>query len=170
MDMPVIQKAAKKKTRPLVSVATLAEIAHIYAVSGQTVKQWRADGMPGKPGKYVLNTVSNWLRTDGPWKPYTRASAAASTTEDPLLADGDSPALERYRLAKAKHAELDLEQRKGDLIDKEKCRDVLGRWGAIIRKMGDRVSKRFGTEANQMIRESLDECESIVRGLQDADS
>jgi hypothetical protein len=90
-------------------------------------------------------------------------------SDDPLLADGDSPALERYRLAKAKHAELDLEQRKGELIDKEKCRDVLARWGSTIRKMGDRISKRFGIEANQMVSEAIDECESIVKGLANAD-
>lgn len=98
-----------------------------------------------------------------------RTRAPAPTSDDPLLADGDSPALERYRLAKAKHAELDLEQRRGELIDLSKCRDLFGRWGSVIRKMGDRVSKRFGVEANQMVAEAIDECDSIVRGLGNAD-
>ena len=88
---------------------------------------------------------------------------------DPLLVEGDSPGLERYRLAKAKHAELDLEQRRAELIDLAKCRDLFGRWGSVIRKMGDRVSKRFGVEANQMVAEAIDECDSIVRGLGNAD-
>ncbi len=30
--------------------------------------------------------------------------SAIKSVDDPLLADGDSPGLERYRLAKAKHA------------------------------------------------------------------
>ena len=89
--------------------------------------------------------------------------------DDPLLADGDSPGLERYRLAKAKHAELDFEERQGTLIDKEKCRDILARWGVVIRKMGDRVSKRFGIEANRIVSEAIDECQSVVEGLANAD-
>ena len=122
--------------------------------------------MPGTPKEYVLQDVSKWLRTQGPWKPYQKPEASS---DDPLLAEGDSPALERYRLAKAKHAELDLEQRRGELIDLAKCRDLFGRWGSVIRKMGERVSKRFGVEANQMVAEAIDECDSIVRGLGNAD-
>lgn len=91
------------------------------------------------------------------------------TPDDPLLDDGDSPALERYRLAKAKHAELDYAEREKQLIDKEKCRDVLSQWGNVIRKMGDRVSRRFGVEANQIVSEAIDECESVVKGLANAD-
>jgi len=125
--------------------------------------------MPGRPKEYILQDVSKWLRTEGPWKPYHKPEPAASSPDDPLLAGGDSPALERYRLAKAKHAELDLEQRKGELIDKEKCRDVLARWGNVIRKMGDRLSKRFGIEANQMVSEAIDECESVVKGMASVD-
>jgi phage terminase Nu1 subunit (DNA packaging protein) len=98
-----------------------------------------------------------------------RTRAPVQASDDPLLAEGDSPALERYRLAKAKHAELDLEQRRAELIDLAKCRDLFGRWGSVIRKMGDRVSKRFGSEANQMVAEAIDECDSIVRGLGNAD-
>jgi phage terminase Nu1 subunit (DNA packaging protein) len=151
-------------TRLAWTADTQSEVAEFFNVSVDTVKNWAKQKMPGKPRAYRLDHIAIWLRTEGPG-----SKANKIQSDDPLLADGDSPALERYRLAKAKHAELDLEQRKGELIDKEKCRDVLARWGSTIRKMGDRVSKRFGIEANQMVSEAIDECESIIKGLANAD-
>ncbi len=86
-------------------------------------------------------------------------------SDDPLLAAGDSPGLERYRMAKAKLAELDLEARKEQLIDREKARDVFGRWATLIRRAGERLSKRWGNEAAAMLNETLDECGAIVQEL-----
>ena len=151
-------------TRLLWTAETQGEVAEFFGVSVDTVKNWAKQKMPGRPRAYRLDQIAIWLRTEGPG-----SKALRSASDDPLLAEGDSPALERYRLAKAKHAELDLEQRRGELIDLAKCRDLFGRWGSVIRKMGDRVSKRFGVEANQMVAEAIDECDSIVRGLGNAD-
>lgn len=86
-------------------------------------------------------------------------------SDDPLLADGDSPGLERYRMAKAKHAELDLELRRGELIDVSKCRDVLAKWASVLRRSGDRIA-RVSPDGSRMLNEALDECESIVKGLE----
>ena len=151
-------------TRIAWTADTQGEVAEFFNVSVDTVKNWAKQKMPGRPRAYRLDQIAIWLRTEGPG-----SKALRSAADDPLLADGDSPALERYRLAKAKHAELDLEQRRAELIDLAKCRDLFGRWGSVIRKMGDRVSKRFGSEANQMVAEAIDECDSIVRGLGNAD-
>ena len=88
-----------------------------------------------------------------------------TVSDDPLLADGDSPALERYRLAKAKHAELDLEHRRGELIDVGKCRDVLAKWASVLRRSGDRIA-RVSPDGSRMLGEALDECQTIVKGLE----
>lgn len=141
-------------------VKTQADVAEAYAVAVDTVKRWRSEGMPGKNGCYVLGEISAWLRTEGPWKPHAKPQSIPG--DDPLLADGDSPALERYRLAKAKHAELDLEERRARLIDREKCREVLARWAAEIRLMGERLAKQHGNEAAETVNDALDECKSIV--------
>lgn len=85
-------------------------------------------------------------------------------TGDPLLVEGDSPALERYRLARAKHAELDLALRCGELIEVAKCRDILARWASVLRRGGERIG-RMHPEAGRALSESLDECESIVREI-----
>lgn len=90
--------------------------------------------------------------------------AREAANGDQLLA-GDSPALERYRLAKAKHAELDLENRRGQLIDRTKCREVLGRWAAILRRTGEVLSSRYGNDTAEEMNDALKECAIVVNDL-----
>ena len=154
--MPTKNQRTKKQR----SAASLAEVADIYAVNLDSVKRWRSEGMPGRPGAYVLHDISQWLRSDGPW---SAKAKAPSPSEDPLLSDGDSPGLERYRLAKAKHAELDLEHRKGELIEKDKAKAVLSRWAWLIRQMGERLAKRYGNDVAVTINDTLAECRRAVQ-------
>ena len=137
------------------------ELSEFFGVGIDTVKNWAKQGMPGTRGSYRLDLVAQWLRRDGPWQRWDRGSESA----DPLLAEGDSPALERYRLAKAKLAELDLENRKGDLIEVAKCRDLLARWAVVLRRMGERLAKRYGNDASLTVNESLSECKSVADGM-----
>ena len=153
---------AKKKTNNDTTVVftSLGRVALNFNVSPDTVKTWRSQGMPGEPGHYPMPEICEWLRSDGPWA--DRKKYPPTESDDPLL-DGDSPALERYRLAKAKHAELDLEARKSELIERDKCRDVLARWATVIRRMGERLAKRHGKDAATSVNRSLEECERIIK-------
>lgn len=81
---------------------------------------------------------------------------------DPLLAGGDSVGLERFRLAKAKIAEMDLAERCGELIDVSKARDILGRWASILRRAGERIG-RLSPEAGKILADSLDELQDVIR-------
>ena len=89
------------------------------------------------------------------------AKARVVSSGDPLLDGGESPALERYRLAKAKHAELDLAHRKGELIDVEKSRSIMLRWGKHLRRAGELIGRKC-TECHEILAESLRECEEII--------
>lgn len=109
---------------------TQAGVAKFFRVSGSAVARWALDGMPGARGQYDLSEILHWLRTQGPWRP----KAAPADTDDPLLAAGDSPALERYRLAKAQHAEMDLAARRAELLPTNQVVEVIVRVGGRIRK------------------------------------
>ncbi len=149
---------------------TIAETARFVGCTSQNL---RATYLPHlspddvQPGRPVLIRVAGLVELIVARRVADATRAATPVSADPLLsAAGDSPGLERYRLAKAKHAELDLEQRRGSLVDLAKCRDVFGQWAAVLRRAGQRIG-RMHPEAGRALSEGLDECQSIVRGLSD---
>jgi hypothetical protein len=65
------------------------------------------------------------------------------------MLDGPAtPALEKYREARAALANLDLEQRKGGLLKREDVHVGLARISAIIRQAGDTLQRLFGADAH----------------------
>ena len=81
---------------------------------------------------------------------------------DPLLAGGDSPGLERYRLAKAELAELDVAERQKQVVNVKDVEQIIGIVAARIRSLGDRMVKRFGKDARKMIDRSLDDAQKEI--------
>lgn len=135
-----------------------ADVAVVYAVSLDTVKSWAKQGMPGEPGAYELPAISAWLRGKGPWRQHAKIES-----DDPLLSDGDSPGLERYRLAKAELAELELAERKKSLIERGKVRIVFSRLAAVLKRMGEEIGIEFGDRAAVAVREAMGECREAAR-------
>lgn len=148
-----------RKSKTGIKVGTHAEVADVYDVSPETVSKWCKRGMPGRHGAYKLREISHWLRERNLGNVHEKRMEAS----DPLLvADVDSPGLERYRLAKAAITELELERLKGTLIPLEKVRESLGRWASLIRRMGEMLGRRFGQEAAQAMNETLAECRRMM--------
>lgn len=79
-----------------------------------------------------------------------------------VVEGGDSPNLERCRLAKAQLLELELQQKKGVLLPREKVRSGLGRFAAIIRQLGERLGKRHGPEVFGSVNDALDDCQRVI--------
>jgi hypothetical protein len=77
--------------------------------------------------------------------------------DDPLMAGGDSPALERYREKKADLADLELKERQNQLIPRDQARQVLGRMAMIQRNGGECLGKQFGPAALVLFNEILDD-------------
>lgn len=146
-----------------VAATSLGEVAQIYDVTEDTVKRWRAQGMPGKNREYILQDISRWIRAEGPWKPHRKADQPS----DPLLVgSGDSPGLERYRLAKAEHAEIDLAVRRGTAVEREKIKNVLVMWASAWRRMAAQLVKKYPGIA-VFLDKAMKEFESIIGSLDD---
>lgn len=101
-----------------------------------------------------------------------RRNGTIQTDDDPDLevAEGGSVNLERYRFYKAEHAKTDLEKKHGELVSRTDVIDMHSRWSRVFRSMCERVEKRFGTEAYNLVTDALDECEQIVRQFTANDS
>jgi len=94
------------------------------------------------------------------------------TSDDPLLstAAGDSPSLERYRLAKAKLAEHDLSEREKVLVRADLLNEAIRAGVAVNRATGDRLSRQFGNAAGEIFNEGLEEfLAAALRVLKDND-
>ena len=79
------------------------------------------------------------------------------TTSDPELAGDGSPALERYRAARAEIAEYDLQIRRGDLMARADVHAGLTEAGAILRRKIARLRKAYGDDAAQIITDAVDD-------------
>jgi len=83
---------------------------------------------------------------------------------DPLLTGGpDSPALERYRTARAESAEIDVSERKRETVTFALLWPVLERFSGLIRRGGETLQHRFGTDAATVFNDALDEAERVIR-------
>lgn len=73
-----------------------------------------------------------------------RHKLAGSNGDNHLLAGVNSPALERYRNARARLAELDLQERENQLLPRDRVHDALSRLGALMRMpLAPNVRKRL---------------------------
>lgn len=74
----------------------------------KTIARWTKDGMPRSDDKtYCLPKVVEWL---------LEREKEAVLADQAMAGTNESPALERYRQARAETAELDLSVKKGELI------------------------------------------------------
>jgi len=75
----------------------------------------------------------------------------------PLLVGGDSPALERYRAARAELLKLDRRLREEDLLDRGRVHDRLGQAAGILRGAAETLQRQYGPEAHAVFAKALDD-------------
>ncbi len=142
-----------KKIRKYWVARTQADVANIFGVSSKTVQNWRAAGMPGQRGAWPLGKIAKWLRAEGPWK---------SAGDDPLMQGENSPALERYREARADKAENDVKIQEGKYIDRDLTHEAFAIAAGINRVTGRKLEKMFGREALNIFNAGFVQSENAV--------
>lgn len=138
-------------------VTTQADVASHFDVERSTVLGWRRKGMPGQPKRYDLGEISTWLKKRG-----LGPNRKPAIEDEDLTGPSDSPGLERYRLAKAKLAEIELAKQQGSVVSREVSRDILGRIASLFRRYGERLSKRHGPEEAKLFNEVLENAQQII--------
>ena len=93
-----------------------------------------------------------------------REAAKLAPAADPLM-DGTSPELERYRKARASLAELELESRKGALLDRRVVHEGLSAIAGIYRRAGARLRHEFGDAAYQIVEECWDDATRKIESM-----
>lgn len=123
---------------------TLDEVAFVVGVTRRTVQDWQKRGCPGERGRYPLRAIIEWCKANV-WK---AKPALVLTGEEAALADGsDSPALERWREARAAMAEIDLQQRQGDMVALEDVAEMMRIAASRFREAGEKLIRKYGNDA-----------------------
>lgn len=133
-----------------------AEVGRAFGVSQQTIARWIARGLPGGKGCYPVDAVCRWYRG------YMDDRLQEAATDPLIAADGDSPALEEYRRHRARLAELDVAEREKSLINGSHVQGALLAAMRVVRAAGERLQRRFGIEAHQILDEALDDGEKAI--------
>ncbi len=110
-DISAIRKFERKRENEnqlkVLTAIPQKMLVELLGTSRKILCEWEAEGLPRNPDRnYNLFAVLAWLKDR-----WIRKSKEQS--------DRESPALERYRLAKAQQAELELDRLKGNLLDAE---------------------------------------------------
>ncbi len=91
-----------------------------------------------------------------------RARLAADNGDGEMAAGPPSAALERWRRAKASMAELDLQERRNQLLPLDKVHEALGRLCAIMRTAGETLQRQHGPDALKILDDALDDYERQI--------
>jgi hypothetical protein len=83
-----------------------------------------------------------------------------ASEDDPLLQTAQSsPALEAYRKERARLAQLDRMEREQTLMPREDVRASLAFMASLIRRATERLQRRYGEGAADLIRSTIDDFE-----------
>jgi len=82
---------------------------------------------------------------------------------DDMLVGESSPALERYRTARAGLAELDLEREQKTHVALADLGPALSRFTARLRQAGEILQRRFGSDASDILNDAIEEAADIVK-------
>jgi hypothetical protein len=94
---------------------------------------------------------------------FLAANARKLSQDDELMSsDVPSPALERYREARAAMARLDLLERKGIIVRRDRIREALARIAAGMRIAAERLTREYGSEIGQELLDILTEAERDI--------
>jgi phage terminase Nu1 subunit (DNA packaging protein) len=153
-------KAKKRdgEAAPKWTAATYAEIATFCGTAVDTVKRWAGQGMPrGRP--YDLAAIVRWLRERGPWRAHPESTPRAGASS--------AAPLERYRAGRARLTELEIEEREGILVRRERVHGDLARFAAILRRAGERLQQEFGAGAHEILDSGLRDALRVADGICD---
>jgi hypothetical protein len=161
-------------------LTSIEEVAKFADVAAQSVRYWLLKGMPrtqtgnGKLNACTYNAadIFRWYRTEGPGAPRRGSGSGGNGSqsliplgvdESELLSGPDTPALERFRLARARLSELEYERQKSTVVPIEEMVAEVSGLAGHLRKLGEQLGQHFGPDAQRMLNDALAEYRDMAR-------
>ena len=152
----------RKSKRPGPGWFTREELADIFAVTVTQIDRRHKKLAPAD----AVQTVDRktFYRPAGIIAAMIREASTPAAGADPdnamLLAPGDSPALERWRAARADVAEIERDERLNKVADVEILNAAVRPALVAMRSTGDRLVREFGNAAGDIFNEGVNEFEA----------
>lgn len=140
---------AKPNGRQRERTTSKTALADFAGCSTNTIREW--EKLPGYP-KAADGSVCKWDLAV--WHSQRLLAADAPELSG---TDGDSPGLERYRLARASQEEIRLQVMRGAFMDREWMHRALMEIASVFRGTGDLLQRDFGDGATAIFDDGLDE-------------
>ena len=142
----------------------IADMPRVFGVSGHSFDRYvrpliLKDAMRTEDRKilvYCRDAIESWA---------LHKFQAPAADGDPMLVSGDSPALERYRLAKAQHAELDLAERSHELVSVAQLTAAWDLVSSSWRRACNVLENQCGPEAKRILDEVLNAAEQSIENM-----
>ena len=123
---------------------TQTDLAWIFGVSRTTLIRWAKQDLPrGRNKRYDLSAAIGWYKQ------------RLDDSSDGAIALSDDQEGRRYRRAKASLAELDLEERRGGLVDRAENRKWLGEIAAFMRNALEKIQREW-PDAYRILDSAMD--------------
>ena len=84
-------------------------------------------------------------------------------SDEVLMRSGDSPTLERWRLAKARLVEIEVEEKLGTILNINDVTAFVCTMADIVRRVGERLQRYYGQAAADVLNEGIDDLERIYQ-------
>jgi phage terminase Nu1 subunit (DNA packaging protein) len=129
-------------------VPTLDEAAAAIGIHPRTLATWIKQGAPGRTADgYDVGGLQSWR--------------ADKDAPDPLMAGTVSPALERYRVARAKLAELELREKRKQWWPADQVIAGLNVFASTMRSAFEALRREHGPEAYKLMDDALSDATAI---------
>ncbi len=156
---------------------SLEDTSEYFQHALPTIRSWISKGMPreetdeqvcgNKRYIYDVRQITIWLRKEGPWRrlPTNVPRGNAEPSEDDLLltTEADSPAIERWRSHKADLAEMDVEERRGQLASVDFIREKSVPVASLAKSCGEELGSKFGAEAQTTFNDFIASCKGMIK-------
>ena len=128
------------------------DVMMVFGISHATMRDWRrgTNPCPGKQGHWDLAEIFQW------WK------ARFMTSENAEISGVADPQLERYRMYRAEQVKLDLEHRQGNLCERAKVHELLGKLATMLRSSLEGLERDYGEEPAGAVLETIEACEELI--------
>lgn len=143
-------------TEPNWIATSLSQVARFFGVSTKTISHWKNRGMPAVPKAYNLSEIAAWRLQ------YEREQSRRQVDEALLKADSQSPALERFRAARAALSEIELAERQEELLPLSLIQPFHNQLAHYIREAGEIMKRNGHTDAHEILNEQIEMLEADI--------